>query len=383
MYDIAMICDRNYYIPTLVTIRSLKENRCKSYQYNVYIVIDFEDTQIEEKFANEQDTNFTVQTIKVKNVYEELDVKHAYVSKSALLKFMLPNIFNDHDKILYMDGDILIRKGFEDIFNYSIDDVYAAVVEDMNIAKMDHPQKLGLKRYFNSGVMYLNLKKLRENNMTNSLLEYKKNEQYHLFMDQDCFNVCFKDQVVFMHPKYNFIYELVNIFSDEQIAEHYEIDKFERQIELDKIPVMHLAGAIKPWKEKENPFFVEWFSHIHDFGEYAVCEKNYNQAIVDLKNKYSSFYEKINMLEETSNQEKEEIAELNQSYKKIDNTVSELKAIDIESKYQQLKQAYEKLERDYIVQQSQIMGMMHTLEQIRNFWPVKIFRKIKRGKRHD
>ena len=49
MYDIAMICDRNYYIPTLVTIRSLKENRCKSYQYNVYIVIDFEDTQIEEK----------------------------------------------------------------------------------------------------------------------------------------------------------------------------------------------------------------------------------------------------------------------------------------------------------------------------------------------
>ena len=104
---------------------------------------------------------------------------------------------------------------------------------------------------------------------------------------------------------------------------------------------------------------------------------------MDLKNKYSSFYEKINMLEETSNQEKAEIAELNQSYKKIDNTVSELKAIDIESKYQQLKQAYEKLEHDYIVQQSQIMGMMHTLEQIRNFWPVKIFRKIKRGKRHD
>lgn len=197
MYHIAMICDQKYYIPTLVTIRSLKKHCDKMQQYTIHVVVNFKNDEIIEKIKAEKDFGHVdIDIVYVSEKFDSIMTQHEYVSKSALLKFSLPQIFDQLDTILYMDGDILIRKGFENIFTYDIHDQYAAVVEDMNIDSREHPKEIGVDRYFNSGVMYLNLANLRQDNVTDKLLACKKAETSHMFMDQDCFNICFYQHVV-------------------------------------------------------------------------------------------------------------------------------------------------------------------------------------------
>ncbi|MCK7489743.1 MAG: hypothetical protein MZU79_05535 [Anaerotruncus sp.] len=89
-----------------------------------------------------------------------------YVTSAAYLKFDLPDLIPNQDKVLYLDGDIIIQKDLSDLFEINIKDYYAGAVKDIGLIDND----LNIKNYFNSGVMLLNLKLMRENNASTALL---------------------------------------------------------------------------------------------------------------------------------------------------------------------------------------------------------------------
>lgn len=96
------------------------------------------------------------------------------ISNTALLKFFIPTILSDISKVLYLDGDIVMRKDIVDMYGTCIDEYnLAAVPDEMNfdferwIVNKKQFRKFYeslLKtngKYFNSGVMLLNLDRLR------------------------------------------------------------------------------------------------------------------------------------------------------------------------------------------------------------------------------
>jgi len=95
--------------------------------------------------------------------------------------------------VLYLDGDILIQKDLSGLCAINIDDAYAGVVNDIVLTEND----LHIQDYFNSGVMLLNLKLLRENNMPAALLNLRKSSTGFTYMDQDCFNLLFEKKFNF------------------------------------------------------------------------------------------------------------------------------------------------------------------------------------------
>lgn len=386
MYHIAMICDQKYYIPTLVTIRSLKKQCDKMQQYTIHVVVNFKNDEIIEKIKAEKDFGHVdIDIVYVSEKFDSIMTQHEYVSKSALLKFSLPQIFDQLDTILYMDGDILIRKGFENIFTYDIHDQYAAVVEDMNIDSREHPKEIGVDRYFNSGVMYLNLANLRQDNVTDKLLACKKAETSHMFMDQDCFNICFYQHVVYMKVYYNFIYQLVNIFDDNKIGQYYGLPGFDREKDAGTIPVLHLAGPDKPWNDKGNPFFVEWLSYLRDFSEYAACEKSYydkgmqSQTSIEgkISNQEIQLEEKIQNLRSFLDYKEKQIAELDRQH--------EEKVREIEILKENLEEANRKIEETNRKIEELDQTLVHTNNMLRavwNMWPIRVYRKM-RGIKND
>ena len=107
--------------------------------------------------------------------YNNLEKKDFPVSTAALFKFDLPNLLPDSiEKVLYLDGDIIVQGDLSELYSTDISDVYAGVVKDYRglTLKGDFNERLKINHtaYFNSGVLLLNLSLLRNDNLPEKLL---------------------------------------------------------------------------------------------------------------------------------------------------------------------------------------------------------------------
>ena len=221
--NICFITDKNYAVPTGVAIESLVKNCNKDTQYNLYVIAVDTDKKVADKLKKLKTNNVNIDVINTENIYDYIQTTHQHVSKAAMIKFNIPNMFPDLDKILYLDGDMLFFDDLYDLYNTNIENKYAAVVADMKAMLCGaHHTKLGLKKYFNSGMMLLNLKKMRQDNITDKLLYAKQHDEYKHFMDQDALNKVFDENLVYVSLKYNCMLQNLDYPANE-IAKFYKL----------------------------------------------------------------------------------------------------------------------------------------------------------------
>ena len=259
--NICYITDKNYFLPTLVSILSVAEN-CSESHINIYVICSDVSQKHIKILRNLKSKNISIIVKNVENPYTDLGEKHIYVSRTALLKFSVPNLFPNLDKILYLDSDILVCKDLENLYNIDLNNSYAAVVSDMEaVSEYKCHYKLELNNYFNSGVMLLNLQKIRKDNITQKFIELKSNEYQQQFMDQDVINRGFNNGVIFIEPKYNFMYSKLSQYSRESIAAYYDVSVEEIDMIYNSPCILHLTDYIKPWNNCFAPCFTNWFTY--------------------------------------------------------------------------------------------------------------------------
>lgn len=224
---IAFICDENYVMPTGVALTSLIANKKPETVYEVHVF----GVEISEKSANTlssmsaQNTQVSVHAINDK--YKDItDFEHTYVTSAACAKFDIPNLLPNYDKILYIDSDTIITSDLSELFNTDIETVYAGVVEDMysTLIKPEH-KNFNVDKFFNTGVLLLNAKKLRDEKMAEKLLEtkIKINDPY---IDNASFVVTFDKNVKYLSPIFNYMNPGA-CFTNEDFFKFYHDDKFE------------------------------------------------------------------------------------------------------------------------------------------------------------
>ena len=256
---VVFICDRHYVIPTAVAITSLIENRNPQTHYDIYVVAaELSETEINKFFEfRECQTDIHVISISLKK-FEGICSKSLYITPAACLKFDLPNLIPQHEKVLYLDGDILIQKDLSDLFAINIDDAYAAAVKDLPLKN----NSLNIQDYFNSGVMLLNLKLLRENNMPTALLHLRKTATGLTCMDQDCFNLLFEKKVQFLPMTYNCFYGFFLRFRNKYTLDYINQGFGTTYASYDEMNkdshIVHLVGWDKPWMYFDSALSREW-----------------------------------------------------------------------------------------------------------------------------
>ena len=152
MINICFITDENYLIPTMVAIQSLIKNTKNEVCVN--IIVDNVYQGHLNTFKEIETQKVKINIINIKNPCENIDTDHLYVSKSAMIKFILPEIFKDLDKILYLDGDILVLDDLSQLYNTDIESHYIAAVADMaEMLSSAFEERVGVKKYFNSGIL--------------------------------------------------------------------------------------------------------------------------------------------------------------------------------------------------------------------------------------
>lgn len=262
--NIVLICDRNYLIPTKVTINSIVRNKRIEDNITIYIIgvgLSVQDLNPLKQF---QDEHINIIPVIPDNAcFEQIKVEHMHVSKAALYKFLIPELI-DVDKILYLDSDMLVLGSLKDLYETDLGDMYAAVVRDIIGECLFHfQQKHNISFYFNSGMMLLNLKVLRKQGVVQKLTSVRKKDTTNLFMDQDTFNKVFDKKVVLVSPKYNYILsEHKNIaYSLEEIADFYDLGKEEASNLVRHPVILHLTDKEKPWNNSDASNRDLWYQY--------------------------------------------------------------------------------------------------------------------------
>lgn len=160
-----------------------------------------------------------------------------HISKAAYIRLLIPDLKPDIDKAIYLDVDIVFNTDIAELFNQDLKDyIIGAVYGDSDeyyYYDILTKKTLGIDikhHYFNSGVLLIDCKKWRENNITQKLNEtYDRYNSRMMHHDQDLLNILFSTNNYFhLNIKFN---STANNISETNLNAIY-----------------HYIGAVKPWQ---------------------------------------------------------------------------------------------------------------------------------------
>ena len=256
---VVMISDDNYVMQTCVAITSLKRNKNVQTKYEIIIVMA-ECSEASEQIFQSMDCE-ECQIVLLKASLEQYkDIKQlAHIPIACLLKFDICELIPQHDKLLYMDGDVIVRKDLTELFNTELRDNYAAAVKETNYLRQKSDG-------INAGIMLFNAAKMRQDNMRAKLVAQRKALGDRGSMDQQTYNILIKDKVVFLGIKYNcvpgrFIGDAKMEYTIEEINAMYGTNYTTPKQMIEDAVILHFATGNKPWKYTFAPCAKEWYKY--------------------------------------------------------------------------------------------------------------------------
>lgn len=174
---VVLISDDNFIMPTCVAITSLIVNKAPETEYEIYIIMAECSDESYAKIQELNDLGTSVNLIRA-SLDEYRDIKQlAHISIACLLKFDVSELVPDYDKLLYLDGDIIVRGDLSELYNVELGDSYAAGVKELaNIT-----EETG---NVNAGIMVFNAKRIRDEKLNIKMREIRRSLGDRSSMDQ-------------------------------------------------------------------------------------------------------------------------------------------------------------------------------------------------------
>ncbi len=118
-------------------------------------------------------------------------------------RFFIPRLFPTYNKCVYIDSDIILRDDIGELFDIDLEDNAAGAVPERVMTTVpefveysDRAIEVPHKNYVNTGVMVLDLKKLRKMRYLTKMLDIiAKYDADLLAPDQDYFNVILRGKI--------------------------------------------------------------------------------------------------------------------------------------------------------------------------------------------
>ena len=120
------------------------------------------------------------------------------------------------DKIIYLDADILVNRDIKELWDTDIQDYCLAAVPDystVNGLETPYPvakQEVPASHYFNSGVLCMNLDRIRaKGNMHENILNYLEENPSARLLDQDALNAVYCGETILVDESWNTFTHLI------------------------------------------------------------------------------------------------------------------------------------------------------------------------------
>ena len=242
----------NNYAPLLhVALESIVSQASDAYVYNIHILSEDLSNENKESLLKHYDkNNFNVLiTDMAERIAACAGKMHTrdYYSKATYFRVYIPEMFPQYDKALYLDSDIALNADVSELYNFELGEhcvgaVTCEAVDTTPVFTEYAESYLGFKlpKYFNAGVMVLNLKAFRETRFKDRFFDILDKVKFEVAQDQDYFNVLCKNRVLFLPKVWN------------KIPRPSSTDK------LEDVKLVHYNLSFRPWRY-DNVLYGELF----------------------------------------------------------------------------------------------------------------------------
>ncbi len=227
-------CDDRFVKFTMVTIRSMLENASKDYHYNVYILntnISPEMKDITKTIVDDYE-NATLEFVDVTSYLDSISQRlpiRDYYSKTTYFRLFIAEMFEQYDKAIYLDSDMIVKGDISVLYNKDIKDNLVGASHEQAMVQTDVygtyvERNLGINRnhFFNAGMLVINSKLWREEAVLDQFIDLLQVYIFRVTQDEDYLNVICQDRVCFVGDEWNVeIYENIKVKEEDACIYHY------------------------------------------------------------------------------------------------------------------------------------------------------------------
>lgn len=329
---IVLAADNNYRYPLMVTILSAVMNADTNTEYQFIILISDEFEVDSKKMINELLQQYNMPEAIFYNMgksYDEIKMQIKHISHATFYRLQLPELLKKIEKCIYLDVDIVVKKDLKEFFNIDIEDKYVAGVKAAGYYYPEEKKKKTMQilklatfdQYINAGVLLLNLKKMRDDNLS-TVFQQLLGKNFPS-QDQDILNVACYNHIKILPLKYNAMTKYnvgdKNAYDTiESLPICYSREEWNEACEAPVI--IHYADRWKPWQDLRGQFVADWWKYAmelekkSDYSQWIVTNiaTYQTQVISDLQNKRAEINAK---LQQTYAEKSEINAKLHETYK--------------------------------------------------------------------
>ena len=270
--NIFFAVDNNYAKLLAVTLKSITKYISKKNTFHFYVL----ETNLNDEYKNILSSmiegNNKIEFINVSKLLKKLAHKlttRDYYTCSTYYRIFIPELFPKMDKCLYLDSDIVLFDNIAKLYNINLGFNLVGAARDEVLSfnptfkeYADSTVGVGHMKYFNAGILLMNLKEMRKNHFYDRFIELLENRKFPVAQDQDYLNVLCKQRVRYIPLAWN----------KTPVLQPYFRNKF--------VKIAHFKMAFKPWHYK-NILFEEQFWKM-------AKETPYYDDLISLRDNYSN-----------------------------------------------------------------------------------------------
>jgi lipopolysaccharide biosynthesis glycosyltransferase len=205
--------DDNYAPYLAVALRSLIDNSSAERDYRIHILSTGISEYHESILLGMQTDNVSIGFVdvseKMNSICSRLHLRDYYTC-ATYYRFFIPAMFPEYDRGLYLDCDIVITRDVAELYTCQLgSNLVGAIVEEVmtDIEIFGRYSEVVLNiprnRYFNAGILVMNLKAMRKMNILGAFSELLSQYTYRVAQDQDYLNVICRGRVKYIDKTWN------------------------------------------------------------------------------------------------------------------------------------------------------------------------------------
>lgn len=283
---VVLVCaaDDRYSMPLAVVVRSALDNLDSGYQLRLFVIdggitdankakitrsLDSDRCKVE--FVPKPDAWIASirDSLNYLNAATPAELQHITASAATYYRLFITELLpSTVERVIYLDCDLVVKDDLRKLWDADFKDAYVLAVQDMWVPYVSSVkgvpyEELGIptdSKYFNAGVLVINLKKWRAENVTTKAIDflrtYRQTIRAH---DQDVLNSLFAGQWGELDPGWNLTPAIVDLFPSWRESPFSE-EAYHRLINDPSI--IHFATNRKPWNSRHTLFKDIFFEYV-------------------------------------------------------------------------------------------------------------------------
>lgn len=205
----------NSYAPFLsVALNSAIRNASGSRKYRAIVLYQELSREHQQRLGALATENFSIEFVPMHDGLEQITDRMSnrlrcdYFTLTIYFRLFIPSMFPQYEKGIYIDSDVVLLGDLAELFDTQIGDNYIGACSDLSVVDvpelanyMENAVGVDRHHYINSGVLLMNLKKLREAKLDEHFLHLLTTYHFDCIApDQDYLNALCAGKIHYLSP---------------------------------------------------------------------------------------------------------------------------------------------------------------------------------------